>query len=107
VVAFAAGFLPWLVGYDRQMYFFYATALSPFLIAALALTLGQVHGRGAEVTWRWARRLSEGGIRWGTVAVVSYLSLAAAMFLYWSPILYGYLVPESWYQSLMWLPSWR
>ncbi|WP_439648096.1 dolichyl-phosphate-mannose--protein mannosyltransferase [Corynebacterium lemuris] len=107
VVAFAAGFLPWLVGYDRQMYFFYATALSPFIIAMLALTLGQLHGRGRPVGWLWLRRLAGGGIRWGTVAVIAYLALVVAMFLYWSPILYGYLVPEGWYQSLMWLPSWR
>ena len=107
VVAFAAGFLPWLAGYDRQMYFFYAMALSPFIAVMLAMVLGQVHGRGPEVGWRWLRRLAEGEIRWGTVAVIVYLSLVAAMFLYWSPILYGYLVPDSWYQSLMWLPSWR
>jgi len=106
VVAFVAGFLPWLIGYDRQMYFFYATALSPFIIAMLALTLGQLHGTGAPVRWSWVRRLADGEIRWGTVAVIGYLSLVLASFLYWSPILYGYMVPESWYQSLMWLPSW-
>jgi len=107
LVAFAAGFIPWLIGYDRQMYFFYATALVPFTIAMLALTLGQLHGRGAPVTWGWVRRLAGGEIRWGTVAVIGYLSLVVASFVYWLPILYGFMVPEGWYQSLMWLPSWR
>ncbi|GAB3648303.1 dolichyl-phosphate-mannose--protein mannosyltransferase [Corynebacterium nasicanis] len=106
LVGFLAGFLPWLIGYDRQMYFFYATALVPFTIALLALTLGQLHGRGTPVAWPWVRRLAGGEIRWGTLAVIGYLALVVASFLYWSPILYGFLVPEFWYQSLMWLPSW-
>ncbi|WP_245974948.1 dolichyl-phosphate-mannose--protein mannosyltransferase [Corynebacterium alimapuense] len=106
IVAFAAGFLPWLAGYDRQMYFFYATALAPFIIALIALTLGQLHGRGRQISPAWIRRLAGGSITWGTMAVIVYLSLAVAMFLYWSPIFYGYLIPENWYQSLMWLPSW-
>ena len=106
VVSFAAGFIPWLIGYDRQMYFFYATALAPFIVAMLALTLGQLHGRGAPVRLRWVRRLAGGEIRRGTVVVIAYLSLVLASFLYWLPILYGFPVPEAWYQSLMWLPSW-
>jgi dolichyl-phosphate-mannose--protein O-mannosyl transferase len=72
----------------------------------LALTLGQLHGRGAPVPWMWVRRLAGGEIRWGTVAVIAYLSLVVASFLYWLPILYGFMIPEVWYQSLMWLPSW-
>lgn len=106
LVAFAAGFLPWLAGYDRQMYFFYATALAPFTIALIALTLGQLHGRGKLVTWRWLNILAGGPLRSGTLAVIVYLSVAVAMFLYFSPILYGYMIPDSWYYGLMWLPSW-
>lgn len=106
LVAFAAGFLPWLVGYDRQMYFFYATALVPFTIVAIALTLGQLHGKGREIRPQWMRRLAGGPLSWGTLIVISYLALVLAMFVYWSPILYGYLVPDQWYHSIMWLPSW-
>lgn len=106
LVAFAAGFLPWLVGYDRQMYFFYATALVPFTIVAIALTLGQLHGKGREIRPQWMHRLAGGPLSWGTLIVISYLALVLAMFVYWSPILYGYLVPDQWYHSIMWLPSW-
>lgn len=106
LVAFTAGFLPWLVGYDRQMYFFYATALVPFTIVLISLTLGQLHGLGPEVRLRTARTLAGGPITWGTLAVIAYLALAVAMFLYWLPILYGIVIPEGWYHSLMWLPSW-
>ena len=90
LVAFAAGFLPWLAAFDRQMYFFYATALVPFTIVLLAMAVGRV--------WASGRR--------GRTAAIVYLGLVVAMFVYFSPILYGMRIPDSYYQSLMWLPSW-
>jgi len=72
----------------------------------IALTLGQLHGRGPEVGLRTVRTLAGVPITWGTLAVIGYLALAVAMFLYWLPILYGIVIPEGWYHSLMWLPSW-
>ncbi len=98
LVGFAAGFLPWLATYDRQMYFFYATALIPFTIVMLALVCGQLWQRG---TPRFR------GLTTGSLAVIGYLGLVVMMFLAYSPILYGYLVPDSVYYSLMWMPSWR
>ena len=46
---------------------------------------------------------------WKVLALLAavIVALVVAMFIYFSPILYGYAIPESWYQSLMWLPSWR
>ena len=43
----------------------------------------------------------------GTVAAYCYLGAVIAMFVYFSPILYGYTIPEAWYNSIMWLPNWR
>ncbi|AGF71896.1 dolichyl-phosphate-mannose--protein O- mannosyl transferase [Corynebacterium halotolerans YIM 70093 = DSM 44683] len=106
LVAFTAGFLPWLVGYDRQMYFFYAAALAPFTICLIALALGQLTGAGRPVPRLWLRRLAGGPVPWGTLLVIVYLALVVAMFCYWSPILYGYMIPDSVYHSIMWLPSW-
>lgn len=42
LVGYCAGFLPWFADIDRQMYFFYATTMAPFLIMAIALILGDV-----------------------------------------------------------------
>ncbi|MDR7328851.1 putative dolichyl-phosphate-mannose--protein mannosyltransferase [Corynebacterium guangdongense] len=106
LVGFAAGFLPWLAAYDRQMYFFYATALVPFTIVLLALALGQLTGRGPRVRQPWLRSVARGDIRWGTLAVTAYLALVLAMFLYFSPLFYGYLIPDGVYHQMMWLPSW-
>ncbi|WP_284783472.1 dolichyl-phosphate-mannose--protein mannosyltransferase [Corynebacterium rhinophilum] len=107
LVGFAAGFLPWLAAFDRQMYFFYATAFIPFVIVLLALALGQMVGRGKPIRWRWITRIVGGTMRRGTLAAACYLTLVVAMFFYFAPILYGFIIPESWYQSMMWLPSWK
>ena len=45
LTGYAAGLLPWFVHLDRQMYFFYAVALAPFLAMGLALVCGEVIGR--------------------------------------------------------------
>ncbi|MCG7233874.1 MULTISPECIES: phospholipid carrier-dependent glycosyltransferase [unclassified Corynebacterium] len=107
LVGFAAGFLPWLAAFDRQMYFFYATAFIPFVIVLLALILGQMVGRGKPIKWQWITRIAGGPMRRGTFAAACYLALVVAMFFYFAPILYGFIIPESWYQSMMWLPSWK
>lgn len=107
LVGFAAGFLPWLAAFDRQMYFFYATAFIPFVIVLLALILGQMVGHGKPIRWRWVTRIAGGTMRRGTFAAACYLALVVAMFFYFAPILYGFIIPESWYQSMMWLPSWK
>nr|WP_268914198.1 phospholipid carrier-dependent glycosyltransferase [Corynebacterium uropygiale] len=109
LVGFAAGFLPWLASYDRQMYFFYAAPLVPFTICLLALAGGRIAtwGRVLAASYpspqqRYPMYLTTGGL-----ITALYLALVIAMFLYFSPILFGYWVSESWYQSLLWLPSWQ
>lgn len=109
LVGFAAGFLPWLASYDRQMYFFYAAPLVPFTICLLSLALLQLTRTGPRVRGRYftailgaRHRLTRGGF-----AVICYLALVVAMFVYFAPILYGILIPDSYYEQLMWLPSWR
>ena len=90
------------------MYFFYATPLIPFTIIMIAIGLGELiplgkrlsipaifHKIGAETT-------TVGGL-----IVAIYLGLVVAMFVYFSPILYGYTIPDALYETLMWIPSWR
>ena len=45
LVAYGAGYLPWFTNLDRQMYFFYATPLAPFLVIGITLVLGDILGR--------------------------------------------------------------
>ena len=96
-----------VIAHDRQMYFFYATALVPFTAVLIALALGNLAEKGKPVAWTWVRKLAGQQLRSGQLAVVGYMSLVGAAFVYWSPIFYGFMVPEDYYQSLMWLPSWK
>ncbi|MGI0541843.1 phospholipid carrier-dependent glycosyltransferase [Corynebacterium aquatimens] len=105
LIAYAAGFLPWLASFDRQMYFFYAAPLVPFTIVLIALALGNLAQRGTEVPQ--LRKLAGYPITWGHVAVMGYLALVVGMYLYFSPILYGFTIPDSYYEQIMWLPSWK
>lgn len=90
LVGFAAGFVPWLIAYDRQMYFFYATPLIPFTVTLLALALWRITARG----------------RLGASIAGGYLGAVIVFFLYFSPLFYGFLIPEWYYRQMMWLPSW-
>ncbi|AKK02688.1 dolichyl-phosphate-mannose--protein mannosyltransferase [Corynebacterium epidermidicanis] len=103
LVAFAAGFIPWIMAYDRQMYFFYAIPLVPFTIVMIALTLG--HIANYQKTWRVPGLGRELPI--GQTLVFCYLGLVFLAFVYWSPILYGTQITEQHYENIMWLRSWK
>ncbi|MDO4685259.1 MAG: phospholipid carrier-dependent glycosyltransferase [Corynebacterium sp.] len=91
IVAFMAGFVPWVLAYDRQMYFFYAVALAPFTIILLAWALSLIARSGTKGKW----------------FASAYLAFVVGQFMYFSPILYGFQIPNAWFDQLMWLPSWR
>lgn len=103
LVGFAASFIPWLIAYDRQMYFFYAIPLVPFTIILLALTLGQI----SEATSTFRLPGWKSPVKVGAAVTIFYLALVIVGFFYFSPIYYGTLITEDHYNSLMWLRSWR
>ena len=107
VIAFAAGFLPWLAAFDRQMYFFYAAALAPFSIVLLAIALGYLARVGRPVRLGVIRRLAGYSITSGQLGVIAYMAVVISMFIYFAPILYGIRIPDFYYSALMWLPSWQ
>ncbi|MBG9374243.1 dolichyl-phosphate-mannose--protein mannosyltransferase [Corynebacterium diphtheriae] len=106
-VSFMAGFLPWLASYDRQMYFFYATALVPFTIVMLAITLNRFMDAGAYRRLRPAAFWKGRVFPTGRILAICYLAVVIAMFFYFSPLLYGFVIPDAWFNAMMWLPSWR
>nr|WP_231104932.1 phospholipid carrier-dependent glycosyltransferase [Haloechinothrix halophila] len=98
LVGYAAGFLPWFLNLDRQMYYFYATPLAPFLILGLTLVLGQILGTARD-----------GAERRGTGLLVLslYIGLVVANFVWLWPVLNGDSITTARWEAEMWLPSWR
>ncbi len=98
LVGYLAGWLPWLVNADRQMYFFYAVPLAPFLMMAIALILG-------DILYQPTRNPERRTL--GLIAVSCYLALAITNFAWLFPILTGIPVSQATWNLEMWLPSWR
>ncbi|WP_199432619.1 dolichyl-phosphate-mannose--protein mannosyltransferase [Qaidamihabitans albus] len=98
LVGYSAGLLPWFAMLDRQMYFFYATPLAPFLILGLTLALGQILGSARN---GFERRGT------GLLVVALYTGLVVANFVWLWPILNGDSITSDRWQAELWLPSWR
>jgi dolichyl-phosphate-mannose-protein mannosyltransferase len=98
LVAYLAGLLPWFVNLDRQMYYFYATTMAPFLVLGLTLALGHILGRARS---GFERRGT------GLLVVALYTGLVVANFVWLWPILNGDSITTARWQAELWLPSWR
>jgi dolichyl-phosphate-mannose--protein O-mannosyl transferase len=86
LTGYGAGLIPWFFTLDRQMYYFYAVPLAPFLVMGIAPS---------------ERRSL------GLLAVCIYLGLVIANFIWLWPILTALpITPGNWHDHL-WLPSWR
>ena len=101
LTAVAAGWLPWFWyadHNDRTMFSFYTVSFAPFLMMAIALTLGYIVGQRDATPIRRA---------WGSAAVGGYLLVAviAAAALY--PLWTGDVIPyDEWWSRLLKIRSW-
>ncbi|MCB1292161.1 MAG: phospholipid carrier-dependent glycosyltransferase, partial [Mycobacterium sp.] len=98
LVGYFAGWLPWLANIDRQMYFFYAVPLAPFLMMAIALILG-------DIVYQPTRSAERRTL--GVMVASCYLALAVTNFAWLFPIMTGLPVSQMTWNMEMWLPSWR
>lgn len=99
LVGYGAAILPWFFSIDRQMYFFYATAMAPFLVMGLALVCGDVlssAGRGRLSTTRLI----------AVLGVALYVGLVVTNFAFHWPILTGVPISNQLWNMQLWLPSW-
>ncbi|MCV7086469.1 dolichyl-phosphate-mannose--protein mannosyltransferase [Mycolicibacter hiberniae] len=98
LVGYCAGWLPWFAGIDRQMYFFYAVPMAPFLAMLLALICIDIVNNGRSGTMeRWSL---------GLLAVSCYLALVLTNFAWLYPILTGVPISPATWNMEIWLPSW-
>jgi dolichyl-phosphate-mannose-protein mannosyltransferase len=98
LVGYCAGWLPWFADIDRQMYFFYAATMAPFLVMAIALICGDIlykPGQNAE------RRTL------GLIVVSCYIALVVTNFAWLYPVLTGIPISQATWNMEIWLPSWR
>ncbi|MGH3794645.1 MAG: dolichyl-phosphate-mannose--protein mannosyltransferase [Pseudonocardiaceae bacterium] len=98
LVGYGAGWLPWFIKIDRQMFFFYMTPAAPFLVIAVALVLGEILGRAGDGAERRGT---------GLLLVCIYVGLVVANFVWLWPILTGGSITPAHWNSELWLPSWR
>jgi len=110
LVGYLAGWLPWLGNIDRQMYFFYAVPMAPFLMMAIALILGDILYQPARTEGRsgaTGKMESPERHTLGLLVVCFYLALAITNFAWLFPVLTGIPVSQQTWNMQMWLPSWR
>ncbi|HTX93573.1 MAG TPA: dolichyl-phosphate-mannose--protein mannosyltransferase [Mycobacterium sp.] len=103
LTGYCAGWLPWFADIDRQMYFFYAATMAPFLVMAIALICG-------DILYSPARRFGSGGSErrtLGLIAVSCYVALVVTNFAWLFPILTGLPISQQTWNMEIWLPSWR
>jgi dolichyl-phosphate-mannose--protein O-mannosyl transferase len=98
LVGYSAGFLPWFADIDRQMYFFYAVVMAPFLVLALALILGDILHKPNQNPER--RTL-------GLLVACGYVALVITNFAWMYPILTGLPISQGTWNLEIMLRSWR
>lgn len=99
LVGYCAGWLPWFADIDRQMYFFYAVVMAPFLVMAIALILGDI-----------LRHAAHQGAEHRTLALIAVCCYVAAVltnFAWLFPVLTGQPISQATWNMEIWLPSWR
>ena len=98
LVGYCAGYLPWFADIDRQMYFFYAAPMAPFLVMMIALILGDIlHTPGQSQERRTL----------GVLVTCFYVALVITNFAWLFPILTGIPISKATWNMEIWLPSWR
>lgn len=108
LMGLVGGYLPWLLYPDRTMFFFYSIAFEPYLLLALAATIGLLVVRppsaDSEDELQAAEAIYGLTVRRGLVGVFAIAAIALSAFFY--PISAGIPVPYWFWHSHMWFPGW-
>ncbi|BBZ68521.1 putative dolichyl-phosphate-mannose--protein mannosyltransferase [Mycolicibacterium insubricum] len=99
LTGYCAGWLPWFADIDRQMYFFYAAPMAPFLVLGIALICGDILYRPPGMT-RERRTL-------GLIVVCVYVAAVFTNFVWLFPVLTGVPISQHTWDMEIWLPSWQ
>ena len=95
LVGIAAGWLPWMLYLDRTIFTFYTVVYVPFVVMAVALTLGAI-ARGLRTRPPWI-----------PAAIIGGYLLAVVLAAWWFyPIWTAEVIPYDAWRLRMWLPTW-
>ncbi len=107
LVGYCAGWLPWFADIDRQMYFFYAATMAPFLVMAIALICGDILYTPGAPPRRLRLQPDSERRTLGLIAVCFYVALVVTNFAWLFPVLTGLPISQQTWNMEIWLPSWR
>ncbi len=106
LTGYCAGWLPWFADIDRQMYFFYAATMAPFLVMGIALICGDIlYPHRPAAKYRRGQHSERRTL--GRIAVSCYVALAVTNFAWLFPVLTGLPIAQQTWDMEIWLPSWR
>lgn len=97
LVGIAAGWLPWLLYLNRTIFTFYTIVYVPFVVTALAMSMGTMIGPSSA---------SESRRRWGALAAGALLLLIVLVAWWMYPIWTGQVIPYEQWTLRMWMPTW-
>ena len=83
---------------NRTVFQFYSIAFEPFLILGLTWCIGLILGKRGDP---WDRRDR------GVLTVAVYLTLVVVVSAFYYPLMSGMQIPFWFWNSHIWLPSWR
>lgn len=108
LMGFAGGYLPWLQYPNRTMFFFYSIAFEPYMLLALAATIGLMVVRppGADSADDLLAAESFYGLRVRRTLVAVFVVAAVALSAFFFPISAGLPVPYWFWHIHMWSPTW-
>ncbi len=97
VMMFLAAWAPWLLFQQRTVFSFYAIAMLPYMVLALASVCGQTLGPVFASGRLRAKR---------SLLVGSYVTSVVLLSAFFYPIWTGELIPKWFWQLHMWFGSW-
>jgi dolichyl-phosphate-mannose--protein O-mannosyl transferase len=105
LTGYCAGWLPWFADIDRQMYFFYAATMAPFLVMGIALICGDILYAPTRAPANYRNSAERRTL--GLIAVSCYVALVVTNFAWLFPVLTGLPISQQTWNMEIWLPSWR
>jgi len=106
LVAFVAGWVPWLFFPKRTTFTFYSVAFIPYTVMACAIALFYINAKLTSL--REIETYAPPAKQWllGHYPIVIAVSAVALLTWYFYPVLVGHSLPYDVWHSKMWFPKW-